>query len=49
MGTNGKLIQKILSGASDANISFMDICNLLIKLGFKMKSGAVITSFGKKA
>ncbi len=37
MGTHEKLTQKILSGASDANIKFTDICNLLVKFGFKMK------------
>ncbi len=29
-----KLLVKILSGVSDTNISFTEICNLLIKLGF---------------
>ncbi len=37
MGKQEKLIQTILSGASDANIRFADICNLLVKLGFTMK------------
>jgi hypothetical protein len=29
-----KLLAKILSGASDTNISFEQLCQLLIKLGF---------------
>jgi hypothetical protein len=29
-----KLIQKILSGSSDKNIDFNDLCNLLETLGF---------------
>jgi predicted RNA binding protein YcfA (HicA-like mRNA interferase family) len=29
-----KLILNILSGASDANIAFIDLCQLLIHLGF---------------
>ena len=32
-----RLIQRILSGQSDANIGFADICNLLLKLGFDMR------------
>ncbi|MFH1096198.1 MAG: type II toxin-antitoxin system HicA family toxin [Candidatus Desantisbacteria bacterium] len=34
MGTYEKLAAKILSGTSDANISFSDICQLLEKFGF---------------
>jgi len=34
MGTYEKLAAKILSGTSDANISFSDICQLLKKFGF---------------
>ena len=30
-----KLIFQILCGASDANILFTDVCNLLLRLGFK--------------
>jgi DNA-binding transcriptional regulator PaaX len=30
-----KLLLQILQGASDTNISFNDLCNLLKKLGFK--------------
>ena len=29
-----KLLQKILSGGSDANIDFVELCNLLSVLGF---------------
>jgi predicted RNA binding protein YcfA (HicA-like mRNA interferase family) len=29
-----KLIQKVLSGSSDRNIGFIDLCNLLETLGF---------------
>ncbi len=32
-----KLLLKILSGTSDANIKFEDLCNLLKKLGFEMR------------
>ncbi|HEY6062956.1 MAG TPA: type II toxin-antitoxin system HicA family toxin [Chitinophagaceae bacterium] len=34
MSKFGKLIQKILSGSSDRNIDFNDLCNLLETLGF---------------
>lgn len=34
MGKYEKLLQKILQGASDANISFDDLCQLLRRLGF---------------
>jgi hypothetical protein len=30
-----KLLQKILRGESDANISFRELCHLLLKLGFE--------------
>lgn len=33
----GKIINKILSGRSDANIKFRDVKNLLIHLGFEMR------------
>jgi len=35
MGSYEKLLMKILSGTSDANISFFDTCNLLKKFGFE--------------
>ena len=37
MGKYEKLIEEILSGSSDANIRFEDLCNLLQKLGFNMR------------
>lgn len=33
-----KLIQNILSGTSDANIAFKDLCQLLIHFGFEMRT-----------
>jgi predicted RNA binding protein YcfA (HicA-like mRNA interferase family) len=33
-----KLIQNILSGASDANIAFKDLCQLLIHFGFEVRT-----------
>jgi virulence-associated protein VapD len=35
MGKYEKLRQRILSGASDSNIQFSDICQLLKRLGFE--------------
>ena len=35
MGKHDKLLIQILRGTSDANISFDDLCKLLINLGFK--------------
>jgi len=35
LGEQEKVLSKILSGASDANISFSDLRALLIKLGFE--------------
>ncbi|MEA3643676.1 MAG: type II toxin-antitoxin system HicA family toxin [Lamprobacter sp.] len=35
MGRVEKLVAKILRGASDANIGFDDLCDLLRKLGFQ--------------
>lgn len=37
MGRWEKLISQILSGSSDANIEFDDLCTLLHKLGFEMR------------
>jgi hypothetical protein len=34
MGTNEKLLAKVLRGASDADISFGDTCHLLKRPGF---------------
>ena len=35
MSKSAKLLQKILRGESDANISFRELCQLLLKLGFE--------------
>jgi predicted RNA binding protein YcfA (HicA-like mRNA interferase family) len=35
MGKNEKIIEKVLRGASDANIAFDDIRSLLLQLGFE--------------
>ena len=35
MSKPGKILQKIVQGGSDANISFRDLCQLLSKLGFE--------------
>jgi hypothetical protein len=37
MGKYEKLILQILSGTSDANIKFEDLCNLRKRLGFEMR------------
>ena len=37
MNKQEKLLKKILQGKSDANINFIDICNLLRDLGFEMR------------
>lgn len=34
MGKTEKTLKQILRGASDANVSFKDLCNLLKRLGF---------------
>ena len=34
MGKFDRLLLQILSGSSDANIRFSDLCQLLLKLGF---------------
>ena len=34
MGKHEKLLWRILSGKSDANIKFADLCSLLLDLGF---------------
>lgn len=34
MSKHQKLLQKILSGSSDANVTFSDLCSLLEQLGF---------------
>lgn len=35
MGRRDKLIGKVLSGTSDANINFNELCQLLLNLGFE--------------
>ncbi len=37
MGKREKLLKRILSGQSDYNISFNELVNLLLSLGFKMR------------
>ena len=37
MGKFDKLLIRILTGTSDASISFVDLCQLLIKLGFDQR------------
>ncbi len=37
MGKHEKLLLKILSGTSDANIQFNDLCNLLKDFGFEVR------------
>ncbi|MDO9140983.1 MAG: type II toxin-antitoxin system HicA family toxin [Methylobacter sp.] len=37
MGSLDKLILKILSGVSDANIGFDELCNILINLDFDLR------------
>ncbi len=34
MGKLEKLLQQVLSGASDANIAFDELCGLLLRFGF---------------
>ena len=35
MGKSEKLILKLLSGLSDTNFSFNELCTILIRIGFK--------------
>ena len=37
MGKKEKFLQKLLSGQSDYNISFNELTNLLVSLGFKSR------------
>ena len=38
MGKYDKLLVQLLGGVSDANISFEDICQLLHRLGFEIRT-----------
>ncbi|MEK6672865.1 MAG: type II toxin-antitoxin system HicA family toxin [Nitrospirota bacterium] len=49
MGKHVKLLLKILSGASDENIYFEDLCNLLKHLGFEIKVKGSHHIFRKEA
>jgi predicted RNA binding protein YcfA (HicA-like mRNA interferase family) len=37
MGKYEKLLQYVLSGQKDGNINFIELCNLMEKLGFKLE------------
>jgi hypothetical protein len=37
MSKHDKLLRRILGGASDANISFHDLCGLLLNMGFEKR------------
>jgi hypothetical protein len=49
MGKYEKLLIRILSGTSDANIQFEDLCNLLKHLGFDMRVKGSHHMFRKEA
>jgi len=49
MGKHDKLLLKILSGTSDANIQFEDLCSLLKHLGFEMRAKGSHHIFRKEA
>ena len=48
MDAHEKLLLQILQGASDANISFNDLCNLLKKLTFDERIGGSHHIFRKE-
>lgn len=48
MSQQDKLLAKILSGASDTNISFEQLCQLLIRLGFDERISGSHHIFTKK-
>jgi hypothetical protein len=48
MGKKDKLLLKILSGASDANIQFDELCRLLVNLGFDLRIRGSHHMFRKK-
>lgn len=47
MGGHDKLLGRILGGASDANIAFEDLCQLLRHLGFNERTRGSHHLFGK--
>ncbi|MFQ3573660.1 MAG: type II toxin-antitoxin system HicA family toxin [Thermodesulfovibrionales bacterium] len=49
MGKYERLLLKILSGTSDANIQFEDLCSLLKHLGFDMRISGSHCVFRKEA
>jgi hypothetical protein len=49
MGKHEKLLLKILSGTSDANIKFEDLCSLLKHFGFDMRIKGSHHIFRKEA
>ena len=38
MGRHEKVLDQILSGRSDANVGFDDLCHLMVRLGFAMRT-----------
>ena len=40
-----KLLAQILRGSSDTNVSFEDLCNLLIRLGFERRTSGSYNIF----
>ena len=38
LGRYGRILDRVLGGASDANISFNDLCQLLRRLGFEERT-----------
>ncbi len=48
MGKYEKLLDRILKGASDTNIAFDDLCNLLRRLGFDERTRGSHHIFRKK-
>jgi hypothetical protein len=39
MSKADKTLEKVMSGTSDANIRFDDLCHLLVRLGWDMRQG----------
>jgi hypothetical protein len=38
MDKNDKIIDQVLSGKADGNVRFSDLCHLLLKMGFEMRT-----------